>query len=221
MTIKDRDNDWTLLSLPFRRLLSPLNIRFDFVLCSVLDVGIRFRFIHRCKVVDQILAFRLGEFKHFGHHDTLRRARPHAERAIAAFRHVYVEFRYPQRFLFRVHRRDAEVFAGNGFHRVDRDAIHRTRARAFIAADAIIHIDIQPVARPLRKNVLVLLIRILPRNLLPPKMANNNGQPLKGRPDGAQNVSKVFSHVGCLTHEKGGAIQITIIHLPPPLHNPV
>ncbi len=172
-----------------------------------------FRFIHRCKVVDQILTVWLGEFKHFGHHDTLRRAWPHAKRAITAFRHVDVELRDPQRFLLRIHRRDAEVFAGNGFHSVDRNAIHRARARAFIAADAIIHIDIQPVARPLRKNVRVLLIRILPRNFLPPKMANNDRQPLKGRPDPTRYVSEVFSHLGCLTHGRGGAIlQPLFIH---------
>lgn len=143
-----------------------------------------FRFIHGCKVIDQILAFGLGEFKHFGHHDTLRRAWPHTERAITAFRHVDIEFRYPQGLLFIEPGRNAEILPGNGFHRINRDAIHRTGTRAFIAADAIIHIDIQSVARPLRKNVCVLLIRILPRDLLPRKMANNYGQPLKGRPDG-------------------------------------
>lgn len=167
----------------------------------------RLRFIHRCKVIDQILAFWLGEFKHFGHHDTLRRTRPHAERAIAAFGHIDVEFRDPQRFLFIESCRNSQVFTGNRFHRVDRDTIHRTRARAFIAADAIVHIDIQPVTRPLRKNVGILRLRILPSNFLMSKMANNDRQPLKGRPDGAQNVCEVFSHLGCLTHGRDGAIQ--------------
>lgn len=165
------------------------------------------RFIHRGKVVDQILAFGFGKLKHFGHHDTLRRTGPHTKRAVTAFRHVDVEFRHPQCFLFIEARCCAEIFAGNGFHGVDRNAIHGTRARAFIAADAIIHIDIQPVARPLRKNVLVLLFRILPRNLLPPEMANNNSQPLKGCPDGARNVSEVFYHFEGLTHGREGAIQ--------------
>jgi hypothetical protein len=42
------------------------------------------------------------------------------------------------------------------------------------------------------------------------EMTNDNSQPLKGRPDGARNVSEVFSHLGCLTHGRDGAIQLLI-----------
>ena len=91
----------------------------------------------------------------------------------------------PQRFLFVEACGSTKVFAGHSLHCVDLDAIYGAGPRAFVAADAIVHVDVKPVARPLRQNVLVLMLRILPGNFSPRKVADDNTQPLQGRPDRA------------------------------------
>ncbi len=103
---------------------------------------LRLSLIHRGIVINEVLALGLGELEHFRHDDTLRRARPDAERAIAALRHVDVELRHPERLLLRVLRRDAEVFTRDGLHGVNRDTIDRACAGALVAPDAVVHVDI-------------------------------------------------------------------------------
>jgi hypothetical protein len=145
-------------------------------------------------MIEQVLALLFRKLEDFRHHDTLRGARPDAERAIAALRHVDVKLRHPQRFLLRVSRRDTEIFSGHRFYGVDMNAIDRTGARAFIAPDTIVHVDIQPVARPLGQNILVLRLRIPARYFPSRKMTQYDRKTLHGRRERARNISEVFSH---------------------------
>lgn len=93
-------------------------------------------------MVNQILSLRLRKFEHFRHHNTFGWTGPNAERAITTLRHINIEPRNPQRFLFRKSSGHAQVFSGYRFHRIDFNAIDRTGTRAFIAANTIVHIDV-------------------------------------------------------------------------------
>jgi hypothetical protein len=104
---------------------------------------------------------KFGELVHVGHLDALGRTGVDAETAVAALGNVDVELRDIEPLL-RSDGREAEIDVGGRFDGLDRDAVDGTGHGALVTPDAIVHVHVQPVARPLGE--LQLDVRILDRH---------------------------------------------------------
>ena len=142
-------------------------------------------------MIEQIVAFVFGEFKRLRHEDAVRRARINAEPAVAAFRKIDVKLRHPEAFLVSC-RRFAEVVRRQRLDRVDHDAVHRTGFRALVAADAIVHIDVQPVARTIGNEV--FFVRILNGHFFLEHVPERDFHPDHRSPETIFYIFKVRTH---------------------------
>lgn len=148
-------------------------------------------FRRQCNIiVYQIIPLGFGKFIYVRHFDAFRRAGPYAERAIATFGNINVEFRYPEDF-FPAIACNAEIFARDHFCSLDVDAIHGTCARALVATDTIVHVDVQSVADAVRK--LVPNAWILARYFFCEQMAERNAHPDEHRPDARPCAAEIFA----------------------------
>jgi hypothetical protein len=144
-------------------------------------------------MIDAVAALVNRGFEFVGHVQTLGRANRGSINTITAFEHVDVKTH--EMLANRVAGRGfSEIFGGFGFHRIDVDAIDRTNARAFEAADAIIEIHEQLLAgagRQIEPHVGILQSGRLTKHVIPGfTHADEHGDHTP--PD----VEKILAHTG-------------------------
>lgn len=144
-------------------------------------------------MINAVAAFVDRGLEFIGHVQALGRANGGAQIAIAAFEHV--DIKAHQMLANRIAGRGfAEVFGGLHFHGVDVDAIDRTNARAFEAADAIIEIHEQLLARA--GGQIEPHVRILQRGRATEHMVPRFTHADKRGEHASPDIEKILAHNG-------------------------